>query len=196
VSPTETRILDAAKRCCERWGFQRVTVDDIAQVAHVSRATLYRLFPGGKDILFEALRVREIDEFFMVLRAEVEGADTLEDLLVRAVVCATRELRSDEHLAIMLASEPGETLSQLTVAGLPRITRVASAYLVPLATPFLDRATARALVDVLARLTISYFLAPSDDVDLGDEASARAFLHPFVVAPAHVPHPTPQIIRS
>jgi AcrR family transcriptional regulator len=194
VSPTETRILDAAKRCCERWGFQRVTVDDIAQEAHVSRATLYRLFPGGKDILFEALRVREIDEFFMVLRAEVEGADTLEDLLVRAVVCATRELRSDEHLAIMLASEPGETLSQLTVAGLPRITRVASAYLVPLAVPFLDRATARALVDVLARLTISYFLAPSDDVDLGDEASARAFLRPFVPLPAL--HPTPQIIRS
>jgi AcrR family transcriptional regulator len=184
MSPTEMRILDAAKRCCERWGLQKVTVDDIAADARVSRATLYRLFPGGKDVLFEALRVRELDDFFTVLRAEVEGTESLEDLLVRAVVCATRELRSDQHLAIMLASEPGETLTQLTVAGLPRITRVASAYLVPLALPHLDRATARSLVDVLARLTISYFLAPSDDVDLGDDASARAFLRPFIPAPA------------
>ena len=30
------------------------------------------------------------------------------------------------------------------------------------------------------RLTISYFLAPSDVVDLGVEASARAFLAPFI----------------
>ena len=30
-----------------------------------------------------------------------------------------------------------------------------------------------ALVDVLSRLTISYFLAPSDLVDLGDPDSAR-----------------------
>jgi AcrR family transcriptional regulator len=184
------RILDAAKGCCEHWGFERVTVDDIANEARVSRATLYRLFPGGKDILFEALRVREIDEFFKVLRAEVEGIDDLEELLVRSVVCATRELRADKHLAIMLASEPGETLSQLTVAGLPRITRVASGYLVPLALPFLDRATAQLLVDVLARLTISYFLAPSDDVDLGDEASARTFLRPFI--PVSVHHTAPQ----
>ena len=35
---------------------------------------------------------------------------------------------------------------------------------------------------MLARLTISYFLAPSDTVDLGDEASARAFLRPSCTA--------------
>lgn len=197
MSPTESRILDAAKRCCERWGLERVTIDDIAADAGVSRATLYRLFPGGKDVLFDAMRVRELDEFFTRLRAEVESASSLDELLVRAVVCATRELRDDHHLAVMLASEPGATLSELTVAGLPRITRVASAYLVPLVAPFLDRHTARSLVDVLARLTISYFLAPSDAVDLGDEESARTFLRPFIPSAStfdssidHLPTPT------
>ena len=177
----ERRVLDAAKQCCERWGFVKVTIDDIAAASGVSRATIYRMFPGGKDVLFEALRVRELEEFFAVLLAHVGGAESLEELLVGAVVVATQELRADEHLALMLASEPGETLSQLTVEGVPRIIRFATTFLAPLAEPFLvDRDESRALIDVLARLTISYFLAPSDVIDLADEESARAFLAPFL----------------
>jgi AcrR family transcriptional regulator len=183
---TETRVLDATKRCCERWGIEKVTIDDIAAASGVSRATIYRMFPGGKDVLFEALRVRELEEFFAVLRTRVEGAQTIDELLVRTVVAATQELRADEHLALMLAAEPGATLSQLTVEGVPRIIRFATSFLVPLAEPFLDRAQAHAIIDVLARLTISYFLAPSDTVDLGDETSAQAFLAPFLTQ-LHIP---------
>ena len=188
VSEAENRVLDAAQRCCERWGIAKVTIDDIAADAGVSRATIYRMFPGGKDVLFEALRVRELEEFFTVLRARVEGADSIEELLVRTVVAATQELRADDHLALMLASEPGTVLGQLTVEGVPRIIRFATAFLVPLAEPYLERAQARAVIDVLARLTISYFLAPSDDLDLGDEASARAFVVPLVQPFIAVPH--------
>ncbi|MDJ0770151.1 MAG: TetR/AcrR family transcriptional regulator [Ilumatobacter sp.] len=182
----EARILDAAKQCCERWGVQKVTIDDIARTSGVSRATLYRLFPGGKDVLFEALRVRELDEFFAALTDAVADADNLEDLVVGSVVTATNELRADEHLALMLASEPGETLGQLTVEGLPRIIRMANITLTPMVAHYLPDEAARRLIDVLARLTISYFLAPSTDLDLGDEASARAFLRQVidVLAPA------------
>ncbi len=180
TSSTMDRVLDAAKRGCERWGFDRVTIDDIAADAGISRATLYRMFPGGKDVLFEALRVRELEEFFTVLRDRIEGAETVEDLLVRAVVTATEELRVDDHLAVMLATEPGKTLGDLTVEGVPRIIRFATTFLAPLAEPFLDREQARLIIDILARLTISYFLAPSDTVDLGDETSARAFLTPLI----------------
>ncbi len=64
LDPAESRVLDAAKTCCERWGLAKVTIEDIANEAGVSRATLYRMFPGGKDVLFEALRVRELEDFF------------------------------------------------------------------------------------------------------------------------------------
>jgi AcrR family transcriptional regulator len=196
MSPTEARVLDAAKRCVERWGIAKVTIDDVAAASGVSRATLYRMFPGGKDVLFDALRVRELEDFFTLLRAEVEGAETLEELLVRTVVCATRELRADEHLAIMLAAEPGETVSQLTVDGLPRIIRVATAFLVPLVDPFLDRPIGRQLIDVLARLVISYFLAPSAEVDLSDEVSARDFLRPFIPESGRTPAPAATVSTS
>lgn len=178
----ETRILDAAKTCSERWGINRLTIDDIAAEAGISRATLYRMFPGGKDVMFEALRVRELEEFFGVLESEVRGATSLDDLVVSAVVAATRSLRDDEHLAIMLATEPGTCLTSLTVEGVPRIVEFATALLVPVAAPFLDAERARPIVEVLARLTLSYFLAPSELVDLGDPASARSLLVPIVVA--------------
>jgi len=182
VGSLEDRVLEATRRCCDKWGIAKVTVEDIAAESGVSRATIYRMFPGGKDILFDALRVRELEDFFATLRSHVEGTDSLEELLVRTVVAATRELRADDHLALMLASEPGEVLGDLTVEGLPRIIRVAVAFIAPLADPYLPRAESRGLIDVLARLTISYFLSPSDHVDLGDEASARRFLAPVLRA--------------
>ncbi|MEQ8438728.1 MAG: TetR/AcrR family transcriptional regulator [Ilumatobacter fluminis] len=174
----ETRVLDATKSCCERFGMAKVTIDDICEESGVSRATIYRLFPGGRDVLFEALRVRELNEFFDVLTAGADGHDDVDDLIVSLVVVATRELRADDHLALMLASEPGDVLSQLTVAGFPRIIRVATDYLMPLLAPHLDPEFAEQLIELLVRTVISYFLAPSDHVDLGDPDSARAFLRP------------------
>ena len=103
---------------------------------------------------------------------------------MRTVVAATQELRADDHLAVMLATEPGKTLGELTVEGVPRIIRFATTFLVPLAEPFLDRDQARSIIDVLARLTISYFLAPSDTVDLG-----RRGLRPGVPDATHPFHP-------
>jgi len=174
-------ILDATKQAIERWGVERLTINDVCETANVSRATLYRAFPGGKEVMLEALRVRETETFFTTLRAHAEGETTLEDTIVRCMVVATTELRSDQHLALMLAAEPNEVLSQLTVQGMPRIVRVATAYLMPLLQPHLSRDEAAELVEVLARMVISYFLAPSRQYDFGNESQARAFVRAYVL---------------
>ena len=173
----ETRVLDATKLAIEKWGVSRFTVADVCGLADVSRATVYRMFPGGKEVLLEALHVRSLDEFFTTLLARADGAKSLEDLLVRSIVSATTELRNDQHLAMMLATEPGSTLMQFTIGGLSRIVRVAAAYLAPLVADFLPKREADALVEVLARLVISYFLTPSDRYDFTSEASVAKFLH-------------------
>ena len=186
LDPAELRVLDAAKLCCERWGLAKVTIEDIANEAGVSRATLYRMFPGGKDILFEALRVRELEDFFIRLSAHIDGAVDFEDLLVRCLMHSTLELRSDQHLSLMLASEPGDTLGQLTVDGLPRIIRVATAFLAPVVGGYMPLSEGARLVELVARLVISYFLAPSEQVDLGEPESARTFVRTFIL-PAFQP---------
>ena len=173
-------ILDATMKALERWGVERLTINDVCEVAKISRATFYRAFPGGKEVLLEALRVRETETFFATLRAHAEGETTLEDTIVRCMVVATTELRSDNNIALMLAAEPNEVLSQLTVQGVPRIVRVATAYLTPLLEPYLSRKEAANLVEVLSRMVISYFLAPSQQFDFTKESHARAFVRAHI----------------
>jgi AcrR family transcriptional regulator len=177
----EQRILDACKCCCERWGFEKVTIDDIAAEAGVSRATLYRMFPGGKDVLFEAMRVQELDAFFNRLLDALGAADGLEDLLVAAVSFAMADMRADEHLAVMLSTAPGETLGDLTVGGMPRIIRTATAFLTPVVEPHLGAREAAQVVELLVRLVISGFLAPSDQIDLANPDDTRRFIRKFVL---------------
>ncbi len=176
----ETRVLDATKMAIEKWGVSRFTLADVCDLANVSRATVYRMFPGGKEVLLEALHVRSLDDFFTTLLQRAEGAKSLEDLLVRCVVLATTELRDDKHLAMMLATEPGATLMQFTIDGLSRIVRVAASYLAPLVTAFLPKREADELVEVLSRLVISYFFSPSDRYDFTNEASVAKFLRTHI----------------
>ncbi len=41
------RLLQATYDCVARWGLAKTTVEDAAREAGVSRATVYRYFPGG-----------------------------------------------------------------------------------------------------------------------------------------------------
>lgn len=181
MSPEE-RILDAARRCVDRWGLAKLTIDDVATEAGISRATLYRLFPGGKDVLFDALRVRELAVFFQGMRDSIVDVDSLLDFAVHVSVYATLQMRSDEHLAMMLATEEGAALKSLTVEGLPRILQVASEYITPLVLDHIDRDSAEVFVELMTRLVISHFLAPSQHFDLADPSSARQLFAPFVAA--------------
>ncbi len=183
------RVMMAAVACCERWGMDKVTVDDIAAAAGISRATLYRLFPGGKDVLFEQIRVRETLYFFEFLDEQVVGASSLEELVVRVLVAATRELRADDRLQVALASRPGEVLSTLGFSDVPRIIETATEYLAPKAEQFLSRTEASRLAEWLTRVVLSYFFVPSAAVDLAEVESATRFARQFVLS-AFAPHPT------
>ena len=177
----EAAIFAAVDSCVSQWGWDKVTMDDICVTAGVSRATVYRLFPGGRDVLFEAVRLGKLEDFFTAMRAHIEGSESLEDLLVRCIVVASIELQHDEHLAMMLATVPGETLGDLTVSGLGRIVRVATAFITPLTDEFIPGDESVLIVDVMCRLVISYYLSPSSTIDFTNEDAARHFVQRFVL---------------
>lgn len=185
-SEAECAVLDATVACVERLGFNKVTMDHICAEAKVSRATVYRMFPGGRDVLFEAVRVRSLADFFTVLRAHVEGAGSLEDVLVRCVTVAYAELTADQQLATMLATEPGETLGDLTVNGVSRIVRVAAEFMTPLLQPFVPRQQAEEIVEIMCRLVISAFLAPSPLLDFSQESVVRRLVRTYLTTPVDV----------
>ena len=56
LSPAERRVAEALLRCVARWGLAKTTIEDLAREAGVSRATVYRLVPGGKQaVLYVAV---------------------------------------------------------------------------------------------------------------------------------------------
>ena len=45
------RLLAATYQCVSRFGLAKTTIDDVAKESGLSRATIYRQFPGGRDEL-------------------------------------------------------------------------------------------------------------------------------------------------
>ena len=153
------------------------------------------MFPGGKDVLFDALRVRELEDFFTRLRRAVDGRRRRSrTLLVRTVVVATNDLRArrapgaDAGLRARRDAQPPHRRG--LAAHHPR--RHASSSRRSSSRTSAEPPPA-SIVELLVRLVISYFLAPSERVDLGDPASARRFIRTLILPafPALTPTVTP-----
>ena len=70
---TRQRILEATYACVARWGLSKTTVEDAGKEAGVSRATVYRYFPGGREELISAVVSWEFLQFFTRLYDEIRG---------------------------------------------------------------------------------------------------------------------------
>jgi AcrR family transcriptional regulator len=191
----EDRILDAVLDCVRRWGLAKTTADDIARAAGVSRATLYRAFPGGKDVLFDAAVRREAARFFLAVTDELDAAEDLEALLVVGITAAARFLSGHEALQYVLAHEPERVLPAFTFDRLARTLEVATAFAAPHLERFLgDRERAADGAELLVRLLLSYATNPSSAVRLTDEAEvtrfARAHLVPALAPTSVAPSPS------
>src|SRR5256885_16707599 len=90
---TPARILDATSRARQDCGLSRVTVEDVAQRAGLSRQTVYRYFPS-KDHLMVALVSREEEKFLDGVRAAFVEHGDLETAIaesIRFVLAFSRE---------------------------------------------------------------------------------------------------------
>src|SRR5579862_8162367 len=107
---TEERVVDATLRCLSRWGMAKTTLDDVAREAGVGRATLYRLFPGGREALLGAVVWREVGRLRDRLSELAAAAGTLEDVVVAWFGDVAASLRAHPALQSLLAHEPESVL--------------------------------------------------------------------------------------
>lgn len=185
------RILAATLRCMARWGMAKTTLDDIAREAGCSRATVYRIFPGGKDVVFLSLAAHEIDAFFTNLAARVDVARTLEDVLVVAVVEASRTIAGHEAVQYLLEHEPEVILPHVAFDGLDPLLDWAADFGAAHLDRFLPDREARELAEWVARVVVSYGLEPDERLDLTDTAVARRFVRDtFLPALGGAPEPS------
>ena len=197
LDEAEDRIVDAVLDCVARWGLAKTTADDIARAAGVSRATLYRAFPGGKDVMFDAAMRREAARFFLTITDQLEAAEDLEALLVVGITGAARFLSGHEALRYVLAHEPERVLPAFTFDRLARTLEVATAFAAPHLERFVgDPSRAADGAELLVRVLLSYATNPSAALALTDAAEvarfARTYLAPALiagVAPGAAPAP-------
>jgi AcrR family transcriptional regulator len=178
VAPaTDERIRAAALACIARTGITRTTIDDVVREAGVSRATLYRAFPGGKDVLVEAVLGREVHRFFVELSGELARHDDAEGLLTAGVGGALRFLTEHPALGAVLVHEPGLLLPQVAFHRLGPILDAAAAFAAPYLRPHVRADHARPdhaateVAELLVRVVLTCALEPTERVDPHDHAS-------------------------
>ena len=170
------RILEATYACVARWGLSKTTVEDAAREAGLSRATVYRYFPGGRDELIDAVVSWQFLLFFGRLYEEVHGATSLEEVLDRGLAFARRSLVEHEVLQKMLETEPDVLMPKLTVES-NRTVGLIAGFLVPYLHEhgMAEGVEIHEAADFLARMILSYISAPGR-WDLSDPDQVRTLV--------------------
>jgi AcrR family transcriptional regulator len=184
-------VLAGAFDCVARFGMAKTTVDDVAKASGVSRATIYRLFPGGRDQVLRETVGWEMNRFFARLAEAVEGAPDFETLVEEALIYAHRAVNDHEVLQKVLVTEPDVLLPLMTIEQ-HRVLRYITAYLRPL----LEREAAEgrlqpgldveAAADFVARMALSIMASPGR-VDLTDPAQVHILVREQLLAGILVP---------
>lgn len=172
--------MDAALSCMCRWGISKTTLDDVAREAGLSRATVYRAVPGGKNELVRAVVDREVSLAVARLDSALARADSIDELLVAGLVGAARQMADHDLLQFLLAHDPEALLPFVAFDRLdPALVRV-QALAGPHLRRFLPERTARETAEWITRLLLSFTLVPGS-VDLTDPDAVRAYLGAVVL---------------
>ena len=186
------RVLEGALVSIGRYGLGRTTVDDVAQASGVSRATIYRHFPGGRDQIVEDTVAWEQGRFFKNLGEAVAAAPDICGLLEDALVFARKALAEHAVFQRVVETEPERLLPLLTVESF-RILPLIAGFLVP----YLEReqgegrlrpgADAVRSADYLARMVLSC-IGAAGVYDLDDRAGIRLLVREQLLAGVLAPN--------
>ncbi len=102
ASDTRSQLLEAAELTFERYGIRKTTMEDIAQAAGVSRASVYRYFEDRDSLILEIV-LRHGEELQKSTREFVAQFDTFEDILVEGLLFEIEYARKDQFLHLLLS---------------------------------------------------------------------------------------------
>ena len=143
----------------------KTTVDDVAAASGVSRATIYRLFPGGKDELLRETVGWEMDRFFLRLGEELGDAADFPSSSSGRCRSPRHELLEHAVLQKVLETEP-DRLNALITVQQHRVIGAIAAYFLPLLERDREAGLVAADVDLapvaeyVARLSLSLIASP------------------------------------
>ena len=174
-------VIDAALNVVADQGLRDSTLDRIAGSCGCSRATLYRLFPGGWDTMLNAIVSTETARLFSAVASSMLPAANVSEALSAGVCEAARFLTGHKALQKLLKDEPNKILPYLAFGGFETMLNQVVAFACPFLQRWVDKVVARRLVLWAARLTISYLLCPAEEIDLADRDTATRIVDTYIV---------------
>jgi AcrR family transcriptional regulator len=175
------RVAEATVRCIGRWGIAKTSLDDIARAAGMSRATLYRVAPGGKERLIATVVCFEVGRCFARIDDELATAGDLADVLTRGITTSMRIVTTHPVIKALVEHEPDRILPHFAFDQLGRSLAVTTELARPhLARHLPDDAIAPA-AEWAARLVLTYSIHPSASVDPHDPGSVRGLVETYVM---------------
>lgn len=182
ASSVRERLFEAALSLVQVDGLDGLTVDAVARAAGVSRATVYRQLPGGRDQLIADTVAWEVGRFLDRATEVAEQGDDLEERLERFLVAARRGVDQHDVLQRVLEHDREEVLPSLGEV-LPIVVGVLRAWLVPqlAAEPLRPGQTVDAASDYVARMLVS-FLGSAGGWDLEDAEERRRLVRGELLA--------------
>lgn len=97
---TQRRILDAALSCVKRWGIEKVTLNDIAQEAGVTRPTVYSYFGSRDEVVRYALMESGLT-FSTELLKHVSKFTNPAERIIEAMLYSLKRLPKEPVLALL-----------------------------------------------------------------------------------------------
>ena len=88
-------ILEAAARCIQRLGVRKMSIEDIALEAGISRRTLYRIYPTRRDIL-RGLIFHRLEAIALAVQAMMKRCKSFEECVVAGSVETISIANQDE----------------------------------------------------------------------------------------------------
>ena len=201
AQPAERELVAAALRCIGRWGIRKTSLEDIAAEAGVSRATVYRVFPGGKERLVDTVVHHEVGRLIHDATTDLRAAADLEQLLTVGMGAA---LSIVDHAVLrsVIAHEPELVLPHFAFDRLDGVFALATDLCRPHLERFLPTDEVRRATELLVRVAVTVALRPADWLDTHDPASVRrlvrTYLHPALAPPRRpdpVRHDAPALSR-
>ncbi|SFW79122.1 TetR/AcrR family transcriptional regulator [Amycolatopsis australiensis] len=168
------RIVEAATACLDRAGLAKTSLSDVAAEAGVTRQTVYRYFPGLKDIL-RAVALAGVEEFAGRMERHLAAFGSATEAAVESVVYAVRTVPAEPHLGLLLQAGEADFFSDGVLS--PQAFSFGARILGNLPVDWAAAGVRtdddlRGLAEVLMRLFMSFLQHPADPASTDDRLRA------------------------
>lgn len=186
VASATDRMLDAAESLLADKGIRATTMQQVADIAGVSRAWLYRHF-SDKQTMVGATIVRLNEAFWTNARSELDTVDGFAEQLIAGVRIGRGAYDDPGALLLRLRTTEPDEFAACAGVGVAGLVPDLAAFWRPYVEAAVDRGEVDAGHDVdttlewIARILISLGTVAGATIDPDDPRSVAVYIHNFVM---------------